>query len=188
MRKLGVFNNVSVDGYFVDGAGGMQWANRGGTDAEWNEFASGNASGEGELLFGRITYEMMASFWPTAAAMESMPAVAAGMNRMRKVVFSRTLEAAGWNNTRLLKGDLAEEVRELKKEAGPDMVILGSGTIVAQLGEAGLIDEYQMVVIPLALGRGRTMFEGVGRKLDLKLVGSRGFGNGNVVLKYEPAG
>ena len=184
MRKLGVFNHVSLDGYFVDANGDMSWAKADHQDAEWNAFVAGNASGEGMLVFGRVTYEMMASFWPTPTAIEMMPAVAAGMNNMPKVVFSRTLNEASWNNTTLVKGDPAAAVRQLKHESGPDMVILGSGTIVAQLARQGLIDGYQIVVNPVVLGSGRTMFEGA--PLSLRLTSTRAFRNGNVLLCYEP--
>jgi len=182
MAKVMVFNSVSLDGYFTDANGDMNWAKK--DDPEWSEFAAGNASGEGTLLFGRVTYEMMASFWPTAQAKKIYPAVAKGMEKHAKVVFSRTLDKASWNNTRLVKGDLAAEVRKMKK-AGNDMVILGSGTIVAQLTQEGLIDEYQIVVTPVVLGKGRTMFEGVKTKPALKLTKSRAFKNGNVLLTYE---
>src|ERR1700728_1694113 len=185
MRKLGMFNNVSVDGYFVDAKGDMSWA-RSKPDAEWEAFIAGNASGEGELLFGRVTYDMMASFWPTNQAMKSMPAVAAGMNSMPKVVFSRTMGKALWNNTKLVKGELVTEVRKMKLASGPDMVILGSGSIVAQLAAEGLIDEFQIAVTPIVLGKGRTLFEGVKENLGLKLTKSRMFGNGHVVLWYAP--
>lgn len=184
MRKVVVFNNVTLDGYFADRNGDMSWAHK--QDAEWNAFVGSNASGQGVLLFGRVTYELMASFWPTPAAMERAPVVAKGMNNMPKVVFSRTLEKASWQNTTLVKGDLAAEVRKLKQQPGPDMVILGSGSIVSQLARAGLIDEFQIVVNPIVLGNGKTLFDGVTEKLTLKLVNTRAFGNGNVVLYYEP--
>jgi dihydrofolate reductase len=186
MRKLIVFNHVSLDGYFVDGAGDMSWAQADHQDAEWNAFVAENASGGGVLVFGRVTYELMASFWPTPFAIESMPAVAAGMNNMPKVVFSRTLDNASWNNTTLLKGDPASEMRKMKQEAGENMAILGSGSVVSQLAQEGLIDEYQVVVNPVVLGKGRTMFDGVKEKLSLKLTKTRAFGNGNVLLCYEP--
>jgi len=119
--------------------------------------------------------------------MKNNPAVAEGMNRMPKAVFSRTLDKASWSNTMLVKGDLAAEVRKMKTESGPDMVILGSGSIVSQLAQEGLIDEYQIALSPVVLGRGKTMFEGVDKKLSLKLTKSRTFGNGSVFLCYEPA-
>ena len=184
MRKVIAFEHVSLDGFFVDGKGDMSWAHK--QDPEWNTFAGSNASGDGALLFGRVTYEMMASFWPTPLAMESMPAVAEGMNRMPKIVFSRTLKKTSWKNTTLVKGDVAGHVRKLKNESGPGMAILGSGSIVSQLAQAGLIDEFQIVVNPIVLGKGRTLFEGVKEKIALKLIQSRAFGNGNVVLYYEP--
>jgi len=186
MRKLAVFNHVSLDGYFVDANGDMSWARAHQQDPEWNAFVAENASGSGALVFGRITYEMMARFWPTPMAIEMMPAVAAGMNTMPKYVFSRTLHEASWSNTTLVKADLVTAVRALKLESGPGMVILGSGSVVAQLAPAGLIDEYQVVVNPIVLGRGRTMFDGVAEKLPLQLTRTRAFGNGNVLLCYEP--
>jgi dihydrofolate reductase len=184
MRRVIAFEQVSLDGYFVDRDGDMSWAHK--QDPEWNEFTAGNASGRGALLFGRVTYEMMASFWPTPAAMERAPAVAEGMNSMPKVVFSRTLKGASWKNTTLVKGDIAAAVQSMKHEPGPGMTILGSGTIVSQLAQEGLIDEFQFVVNPIVLGQGRSLFEGVKEKLALKLVKTRAFGNGNVVLSYEP--
>jgi dihydrofolate reductase len=185
MRRLVAFEQVSLDGFFVDAKGDMSWAHK--QDPEWNEFAASNASGDGALVFGRVTYEMMASFWPTPAAREMNPVVAEGMNNMPKFVFSRTLGKASWKNTTVLKGDPAADVRKLKSESGPDLAILGSGTIVSQLTQAGLIDELQIVVNPIILGKGRTLFEGVQGNRSLKLMRARAFGNGNVVLYYEAA-
>ena len=184
MRKLAVFNNVTLDGYFTDVHGDMSWAHA--DDAEWTAFVAENASGGGVLVLGRITYELMASYWPTPAALTTAPAVADGMNRMRKVVFSRMLKKASWQNTTLVTGDIVAAVRKLKNEAGPGMTILGSGSIVAQLAQAGLIDEYQIVVHPVVLGGGKTMFDGIKKRLSLRLTKTRAFGNGNVVLRYEP--
>ena len=185
MRKLVVFNNVTLDGYFADMNGDMSWAHK--QDAEWNAFVQENASGGGQLLFGRITYELMTSYWPTPCAMKNDPIVAERMNNLPKVVFSRTLDKASWNNTKLVKGDMAAEIRKMKKEPGKDMAILGSGSIVSQLAQEGLIDEYQIVVNPVVLGKGRTMFDGIKEKLTLKLTKTRTFGNGNILLCYEPA-
>jgi dihydrofolate reductase len=184
MRKLVTYTMVSLDAYFTDANGDMSWAHK--KDPEWQAFVSENASGGGQLLFGRVTYDLMASFWPTPFAAQSNPIVVERMNSLPKIVFSRTLDKASWNNTTLVTGDLTTEVRKLKREPGPNMTIMGSGSIVAQLADAGLIDEYQIVVSPLVLGNGRTPFEGVKKKLPLKLTHSRAFGNGNVVLCYEP--
>ena len=186
MRKLVVFNNVTLDGYFAGINGDFSWAHSGNDDVEFNAFVAENASGGGQLLFGRITYELMASYWPTPNAIKNDPIVAEGMNSMPKVVFSRTLDKVSWSNTKLVKGDIASEVRKLKEEPGKGMAILGSGSIVSQLAPEGLIDEYQLLVNPVVLGTGRTMFDGIKEKLNLKLTKTRTFGNGKVFLCYEP--
>lgn len=186
MRKLVVFNQVTLDGFFADLQGNMSWAHK--DDAEWNAFVAENAGGGGQLIFGRVTYDMMASFWPTPHAAEMMPVVAERMNNLPKVVFSRTLDEARWSNTKLVKGDLAAEIRRMKEEPGEGLVILGSGSIVSQLAQENLIDAYQLVVNPVVLGSGRSMFDGVEKKLALKLTNTRTFGNGNVLLCYEPTG
>lgn len=186
MPKLVVFNSVSLDGYFVDMNGNMSWAHNNNPDQEWDAFVSGNASGGGRLLFGRITYKLMASYWPTPVALKNDPVVAEQMNALPKVVFSRTMDAASWNNTKLVKSDLAAVVRKMKQEPGEDMAILGSGSIVSQLAQERLIDEFQIVVIPVILGKGRTMFEGIRERLFVKPTKTRAFRNGNVLLCYEP--
>jgi dihydrofolate reductase len=186
VRKLCVFNQLSADGYFCDKQGDMSWA-KAGNDDEFNQFRTDNASGGGVLVFGRVTYDLMISFWPTPQAAAMLPVVAERMNNLPKVVFSRTLTHASWNNTRLMQGDLIAQMRELKAEAGQDLVILGSGSLVSQLAGADLIDEYQFVEIPIALGGGRTLFEGIGKALPLELTKSRIFKNGKVFLAYEPS-
>lgn len=183
MGKLLVFNHVTLDGYFTDANGDMSWAHK--NDPEWNAFVADNTKGGGTLVFGRVTYDMMAGFWPTPNALKNFPGVAERMNSGSKVVFSRTLNKASWSNTKLLKGDLPAEIRRLKKAPGNDMVILGSGSIVSQLAQNGLIDEYQIVVHPVVLGKGRTLFDGVKGKPSLKLSKTRAFANGAVLLVYE---
>ena len=138
------------------------------------------------LVFGRTTYEMMASFWPTPAAAEQFPVVAKQMNSLPKIVFSKTLKKASWNNTRQVRGDLVAEVRRMKNEPGEQMVILGSGSIVSQLAQADLIDEYQLLAVPIVLGEGRTMFEGSKKTLNLALAKTRTFRNGRVFSVYVP--
>lgn len=186
MRKIVAFNAVTLDGYFTGPDGDFRWAHE-GDDAEFSSFVAENARGGGELMFGRITYELMAAYWPTAMAKKNDPIVAERMNKMPKIVLSRTLRQASWSNTRLIKADLVDQVRQIKNSSGEDIAILGSGSIVAQLAPHGLIDEYQIVVNPVILGGGRTMFEGVKARLDLKLLSSRVFRNGKVFLCYAPA-
>jgi dihydrofolate reductase len=184
MRKLIVFNLVTLDGYFSGQGGDISWHN---VDEEFNKYAIEKVKAGNTLLFGRATYELMASFWPTPEAIKNDPIVAERMNSLPKIVFSRTLDKAEWNNTRIVKGDMLPEIRRMKQESGKDMTILGSGSIVSQLAPHGLIDEYQIMVNPVVLGKGETMFEGIQDKLALKLTKTRIFGNGNVLLHYEPA-
>ncbi len=113
MRRLSVFNHVSLDGYFVDLHGDMSWAHK--SDPEWLAFVEQNAGGGGELVFGRVTYDLMAGYWPTPAAAENDPVVAERMNALPKVVFSRSLKDATWSNTRILSGDPAAEMVQLKQ-------------------------------------------------------------------------
>ncbi len=182
MRRLTVFNLVTLDGYFAGEGGDISWHN---VDEEFHELAEKASNSGNTLLFGRITYELMASYWPTAEAIKNDPMVAQGMNKAEKIDFSRTLNKANWNNTKLVKDNMLMEIRELKQESGKDLTILGSGSIVSQLAQERLIDEYQILLNPVVIGKGRTMFEGVKDRFSLKLTNTRVFGNGNVLLSYE---
>jgi dihydrofolate reductase len=182
MPKLAVFNQVSLDGYFTDNKNDMSWAHK--SDPEWNKFVENNSTSGGRLLFGRVTYDMMNSFWPTPQAKQQYPVVAEQMNAAPKIVFSKTMKEATWNNAKLVKGDLASEVRKLKQDGGADLVILGSGSIVSQLAQEGLIDDFRIIMNPIILGSGRTLFEGLKSRANLRLVNSRTFKNGNVLLSY----
>lgn len=186
MPRLVVFENVTLDGFFTDAKGLISWAHNNQKDPEWDAFVAENASGEGQLLLGRKTYQLMESYWPTPQAAKNDPEVAKGMNSLPKVVFSRTMDKATWSNTTLKKGDLADEVKKMKKGSGPHIAVLGSGSIVSQLAPEGLIDEYQIVVHPVVIGTGRTLFDSVKEKLALKRTRVRAFANGNVLLCYEP--
>jgi dihydrofolate reductase len=185
-RTLGAFMQISLDGYYCDPYGDMSFAHKPPGDTEWQQFVAGNASAGGMLLFGRVTYDMMAAWWPSPMAAQAMPEVAARMNSMPKIVFSRTMSSADWSNTKLVKDDLVGTVRRMKGEAGPDMAILGSGTIVTQLAGAGLIDSLQIVVNPVALGAGKSLFAGLTKRVDFTLTKTRVFANGSVVLWYTP--
>lgn len=183
MAKLTAYNFTTLNGYFKDAQGTTSWNKHSGKE-ESEYAASSMESGSNILVFGRVTYEMMASFWPTPQALESMPDVAKGMNNSEKMVFSKTLKKADWNNTILVNSDMIEEIKKCKTE-GKNMTILGSGSIITQCAEAGLIDEYEIMINPIALGDGTPMFKGMKRQLDLKLVASRTFKSGIVLLSYK---
>ena len=183
MRKLLIFNFTTLNGYFEGPGGDLSWHRSG---EEEGKYAAESVGAGGVLLFGRVTYEHMASFWPTPQAKQQMPAVAEGMNKAEKIVFSRTLKKSDWENTRIISGDLVSSVRELKQSPGNDMCILDSGSIVTQLSDARLIDVYQLMVDPVALGAGTPMFKGLGKKLDLRLMSTRTFNSGVILLSYQP--
>jgi dihydrofolate reductase len=180
---LSVFNLVTLDGYISGSGGDISWHR---VDTEFQEYAEKNSTSGNTLLFGRVTYELLASYWQSSEALKDDPVVAKGMNSSPKIVFSRTLKKADWANTRLVTNDLLGEIRKLKQQSGKDLIIIGSGSIVSQLAQAGLIDEYQLLLNPVVLGKGKSMFEGVESRLTLELTRTRTFGNGNVLLCYEP--
>jgi len=180
MRKLNVFESISIDGYFTGPHDDMAWAHGGADDPEFDAWVGQNASSGGELLFGRKTYQQMEAFWPTPMAAKQMPLVAKGMNAAKKYVASRSLQPK-WSNSHLLQGELVAAVRELKSSAGPDITVLGSGSVVAALGAAKLVDRYQFVIVPVALGSGRTVFEAPS---PLRLLEQRVFESGKVVVTY----
>jgi dihydrofolate reductase len=183
MRKLSVFNFLTLNGFYKGLAEDISWHKHGEEEAE---FASEGAKTESVLLYGRKTYEMMASFWPTPEGKKFNADVAEGMNNSEKIVFSKTLKAATWQNTRIIRDNIVEEIKKLKKTPGKDMTMLGSGSILTQFADAGLIDVYQFMVDPVALGDGTPLFNGLSKSLDLKLTGSKTFRTGVVLLNYEP--
>jgi len=185
MRKLLVFNLVTLDGYFEGPNRDISWHN---VDVEFNEYAVDMLNSVDTLLFGRVTYELMAGFWPTPDAIKNDPIVAERMNSLPKIVFSRTLGKVEWNNTRLLKNNVEEEIKKMKKQPGKDMALLGSGSITTEFAQRGLVDEYRIMVNPVVLGNGNPLFKGIKNRLHLKLMKTRTFRNGNVLLYYQPAG
>jgi len=189
MRKISVFNFISVDGYYAGPGGDISWAKARQDDEQDPEESDFGRKGVGAgniLLFGRITYEMMAGYWPSPMAMKNSPEMAEGMNKAEKIVFSRTLKKAAWNNSRIAGGEMVEAIRKLRQEPGKDMTVLGSGSIVTQLAQEGLIDEYQLMIHPVVLGKGSSIFGGVSRQLDLELTATRSFTSGVVLLCYRP--
>ncbi len=184
MRKLKVFNLSSLDGFFSGPGGEIDWFN---SDAEMSEFSASQLGNSDTILFGRVTYELMARYWPTAEARMNDPAVAPWMNAIPKVVFSRTLAKADWSNSRVVREDASREVERLKSQSGRDIIIFGSANLMSGLMRSGLIDEFEVMVNPIILGRGRPLFQEIEQPLRLKLLGSRTFRNGNVLLSYAPA-
>lgn len=184
MRKVILFNMISLDGYFE---GPDHDINRHNVDEEFDQFAIEQVKTADALIFGRVTYQLMADFWPTPYALETDPVIAERMNALPKFVFSKTLDQVEWNNTRLVKGDAAVEVSKLKQQPGHSLFIFGSADLAATLIQNGLIDEFRVMVNPVVIGSGTSLFKDIQGLLHLDLTKTRTFQNGNVLLYYVPA-
>ena len=184
MRKLIVQEMLTIDGFFCGPNGEIDWHN---VDAEFNEYAIGMLDRVDTLIFGRVTYDLMASYWPTSAAVTDDPHVAERMNRLHKIVFSKTQESLTWNNSEVRHEIDADEIRKLKEASGKDMIIFGSGMIVSQLAELGLIDEVRSIVAPVILGQGRTLFSTITKSRKMILLRSHAFASGNLLSVYIPS-
>jgi dihydrofolate reductase len=183
MRKTFAFIVTTVDGYCEGPGGEFDWPV---VDAEFNDFAAEQLDEIGTLLFGRVTYEGMAEYWPTPAAIEDDPRIAATMNRVEKVVVSRTLDRVDWENTRLIKEDVAAELARLKEQPGKAVAIFGSSALTSSLLRLGLVDEVRIMVHPVVLGAGRSVFRTAEERIALRLLRTRPFASGSVMLYYEP--
>ena len=183
MRKLIFFMLVSLDGFYEGPGHSIDWHN---VDGEFNEFAIAQLDSVDTLLFGRVTYEMMAAYWPSVAAARNDPVTAEAMNRLQKIVFSRTLPEAAWQNTRLVRDNVAEEITTLKAQPGKDLIVLGSSDLAVRMIQDGLIDEVRIMVNPVVLGGGKVLFKGLKTRLKLELMSARIFKSGNVLLYYRP--
>jgi dihydrofolate reductase len=184
MRKLIFFMLTSLDGYYEGPGHAIDWHN---LDAELHEFTIAQLDSVDTLLFGRVTYEVMAAYWPTAMALKNDPVTAAAMNSKAKLVFSRTLSNVTWQNTRLVKDNIVEEVTKLKAQPGRDLIIGGSDLSVSLIAH-GLIDEFRIMLNPVALGEGKSLFKGLPGRLIMELIKTRTFKSGNVLLYYHPKG
>ena len=189
MRKVFVFMMVTLDGFFEGPNKELDWHI---VDEEFNQYAIDLLSKVDALLFGRVTYQLMADYWPAAATNPSTPKsdveIADKMNNLPKIVFSKTLQEVKWNNSRLVKENIAEEISKMKQQPGKDMVIFGSGSIVSTFMQQGLIDEYRIIVNPIVLGNGNPLFKGINDKQNLKLLKTKVLGSGVVILYYQPIG
>jgi len=184
MRKISVFNFLTLNGFFKGDNDDISWHQHGGEEADFAGDAA-NPAEPNALMFGRTTYQMMASFWPTEAGKKMNPRVAEGMNRSQKFVFSRTLKSADWKGTEILSGDIVKETIRVKKTKGSDITILGSGSIVTQLAAHGLIDSFSLMIDPVVLGSGTSLFSGIPHQLDFTLKKTRTFKSGVLLVEYD---
>ncbi|MGA3051619.1 MAG: dihydrofolate reductase family protein [Chitinispirillaceae bacterium] len=183
MRKIIVFDMITADGFFAGGSGEIDWHV---VDSEFNEYAIEMLNAADTLFFGRITYDVMAGYWPTPTAIKNDPLVAERMNNLQKIVFSKTLKILAWNNSQLMADIVREEILAMKQRPGRDMLILGSGVLVSAFARLGLIDEYRLMVNPVVLCHGKTLFEDAGGRIKLRLLKTKTLRSGNILMYYEP--
>ncbi|WP_338551442.1 dihydrofolate reductase family protein [Paenibacillus sp. KS-LC4] len=188
MRKLVLFLHASLDG-FVEGPNGEMDIGWVSYDADLEKHAQEILSTADTVLWGRGTYQMMHSYWPS---MLSAPSAsqhernhAEWIEKTAKLVFSTTLEKVEWNNSKLVKEDVEEEIKTLKQQPGKDMVILGSPRFAHHLMQLHLIDEYKITVSPVLLGKGLPLFQGIKEKTNLKLIDNKTFDSGAIGLVYQ---
>lgn len=180
MRRTIVSNLVSLDGFFEGPNNELDWHV---IDAEFFDYAKDMLRNAGTLVFGAATYEMMAAYWPTAAPDE----IAEKMNGLPKIVFSQKLQEADWSNTTLIRNNAGEEISRLKQQPGKDIVILGSAKLASSLLQLGMIDEYRVILNPVLIGQGKPLFPSVTGRIRMKLISTRTFESGVVVLSYQKA-
>jgi len=181
VRKLIVSNVMSLDGFFE---GPNKKFDFFAPDEEFFDYAKGLLRTVDTILFGRTTYEHMAGYWPSAPRDE----IADFMNNLPKVVVSRTLRKVEWNNSRLIQGDVTEEISKLKQAPGGNIAIFGSAMLASSLLQLGLIDEYRVILSPILLGGGSPMFTNMKQRIDLKLGKTKLLKSGVVVLYYGKNG
>jgi len=180
-----MFNFVTADGYFAGVDGNIDWHP---VDDEFNSFAVDFINQCDTALFGRTTYDLFAGFWPTAGNSADLTSedhsIARSLNAMRKIVVTHNELDLTWEHSEVWQDLDTEKIKELKQQNGKNIVIYGSGTVVKQLTELSLIDEYQMIIAPVILGGGKSLFEGNSQK-QLTLIETKTFSSGNVLLNYS---
>jgi len=187
MRKVILSMMVSLDGFIEGSKKELDWHV---WDKEMDKYMINFFDTIDTLLFGRVTYQLMESYWPTASAPNDDPIITGKMNNLPKIVFSKTLDKAGWQNTTLLKEVNADEIAKMKQSrqgGSKNMVIFGGANLASAFLHMNLIDEYQIIVNPVILGKGEPLFRDSGDKLTLELLRTKIFSSGNVLLYYQPA-
>lgn len=191
MRKIIVSMWVTLDGFVAGPNDEMDWIMH-IYDEAMGQYETDLVNSADTLLLGRKTYESFAGAWPKVPenpqASAGEVAYAQRINAIRKLVISNTLETVEWNNAQLVKEDLGQAITKLKLEAGGDVIIYGSVSVVQALTKLGLIDEYQLLVYPVILGGGKALFQTSAARVNLKLVKSQIHPSGVAVLSYRLAG
>lgn len=183
MAKIVLFNMITPEGYFEGENGDLGWH---AADEEFNAFAVAQLENADALLFGRKTFDLMQSYWPTPIASKNDPTIARLMSEKRKVVVSRNIEKSDWQNTTFLDSNLLESVLALKATSEKDILMFGSGSLAHNFAELGLIDEYRLLVNPILIGGGKPMFKNLDYRIVLELLEAKTFESGKILLRYRP--
>ncbi len=184
MRNLASFIFVSLDGFYEGPNGELDWPI---VDEEFNDFAVRQLDQADTLGFGRATYEHMAAYWPTEQAKVNDPAITSRMNDKEKLVFSTTLTDVNWPGATLVRGEATEHIRAIKSAEGKELLVIGSPHLSARLVEARLLDELRVMVFPILLGQGRSLFEDLEDRVSLSLLHVRQFNSGSLLVTYRPS-
>ncbi|CAI3127090.1 putative protein YyaP [Acinetobacter calcoaceticus] len=188
MRKLVLFLHASLDG-FVEGPNGAMDIGWIAYDADLANHAKEVLSTADTVIWGRATYQMMHGYWPSMLsnpeASEHERNHAEWIEKTEKIVFSTTLDKVEWNNSKLVKDHVEEEINKLKQQPGKDMVILGSPRFAHYLMQLNLIDEYKITISPVLIGNGLPLFEGISEKTNLKLIENKTFASGAIGIHYQ---
>ena len=185
MRKMFLFMMVSVDGYFEAPGHDISWHN---ADAEFSDFVHEQCALIGTIVMGHRTFELMESFWPSSQGQQEDPETARFMTETPKVVATYTPFTTKWGATTVISEDVAGEIGKLKAQEGKDIAIFGSNNLCVSLMDEGLVDEFRIMVNPIALGEGTALFKGISKSVILKRTTTREFKNGNILNTYVPAG
>jgi dihydrofolate reductase len=186
MRNVVLFMHISLDGFAGGPNGELNWIS---FDEELQKYAETIVDTVGTAMYGRTTYKMMEGYWPTVLSdPSSRPqeiSHARWIENIEKIVFSKTLEKVEWNNTRLIRDNVSEEVLKLKQKPGKDLVIFGSPGLAHSLMKLDLIDQYQLTLNPVLLGQGIPIFENIKSQSKLKLLKTTNLKSGVIGLHYE---
>jgi dihydrofolate reductase len=187
LRKIIVTTWITLDGFLAGPNGEMNWVM---VDQEMGQYEDDLVSSADTLILGRVTYQSFAGSWPhvpeNPSVSEGEKEYARKLNSMRKIVFSKSLEKAEWNNSQLVREILPNEIASMKQMPGKDIVIYGSASIVQAFTDLGLIDEYQLLVHPVVLGGGKPLFAGIAKPAQLNLLHTKSFPSGVIGLYYVP--
>lgn len=183
MRKIIVLSYLSLDGFTASADEKSDWIV---WDKSVDEYYIETQRMADTIIFGRTSYESLKGYWTTSKSSAEDPEIIEFTNQTKKIVFSKTLEKADWNNSTVMREIVPQEIEKMKQQSGENLLIIGSGSVASQFSSADLIDEYRFIIIPVVLGEGKQYFRNLKDKLNLKLRETKTFKCGNVLLRYQP--